>query len=143
MPGNFAQIFPAPAAPGFGDEREDEEQLMGEPIGQRLQPGVKLAYEYDSGSTTDLSLRVLEERPGSRPKPKIRLLARNVPPDIRRAICRKPSTQFCTECEDTGADGALCDACAAKHECGEELRLPVLNTPRMGVRGSTGPSVET
>jgi len=60
LPGNFAQVFPAPAAPGF----ENEEQLMGEPIGRRLQPGGKLASEYDFGSTTNLSLRVPEERLG-------------------------------------------------------------------------------
>ena len=71
-PGNLAQMFSAPAARGFEDELEDAEQLMDEPVGKRLRPGVKLEYEYDFGSTTNLSLRVLDERPGSLRKPKIR-----------------------------------------------------------------------
>lgn len=139
--GNFAQMFAAAAERAVEDEMEDEQRLMDEAVGKRLRPGVKLEYEYDFGSTTHLSLRVLDEYSSSLPKPKLRLLARNEPPDIRCASCRKPATQICTECA-CESDGALCDACAAEHECGEEMLLPVLNTPRTGVCGYTGPSVE-
>lgn len=139
--GNLAQMFAALAEHAFEDEMEDEQRLMGEAVAKRLHPGVKLDYEYDFGSTTHLSLRVLDEYSSSLPKPKIRLLARNEPPVIPCAQCGKPATQICTECDCQG-DGALCDACATEHECGEEMLLPVLNTPRTGVCGYCGPSVE-
>ena len=135
-------MFTARAACGCEDELEDEQRLMSEPSGKRLQPGLKLAYEYDFGSTTNLSLRVPDERPGSLPKPPIRLLPRNEPPDIRCTRCRKPTPQICAEGEVAGDDGAHGDACATKLECGEEMLLSVLNPPRVGVGGYTGPSVE-
>jgi hypothetical protein len=111
------------------------------PAGKRLASGVKLEYEYDFGSTTELLIRVLGERACLGPKPGIRLLARNEPPDIRCMACGKPATQICTECECQG-DGALCKACVADHDCGEEMLLPIINSPRTGVCGYCGPSVE-
>jgi hypothetical protein len=36
----------------------------------------------------------------------------------------------------------ISNPCAAKHECGEEMLLPVLNSPRAGVCGYCGPSVD-
>jgi hypothetical protein len=137
-PQGFAQMFQQFAAGGLQDEMDDEEQMMAERLGKRLQTGVKLEYEYDFGSTTALSLRVLNEYAVAAAKPKIRLLARNEPPDIACDQCRKPATKFCVECEGT----PLCDPCAAKHECGEDCLMPILNSPRAGVCGYCGPSVE-
>jgi hypothetical protein len=82
---------------------------------------------------------VLDEYSCSLPKPKIRLLARNEPPDILCAQCGKLAMQVCVECE---GGIPMCDRCAAKHECGEEMLLPILNSPRTGVCGYCGPSVE-
>jgi hypothetical protein len=138
-PQGFAQMLKEFARGGFEDELEDEQQMMGERLGKRLHPGVTLDYEYDFGSTTQLSLRVLDEYSRSLPKPKIRLLARNEPPDILCAQCGKLAMQVCVECE---GGIPMCDRCAAKHECGEEMLLPILNSPRTGVCGYCGPSVE-
>lgn len=137
-PANFAKMFEQLASGGFADGLEDEDQLMRERLGKRLQPGMKFDYEYDFGSTTNLSLRVLDDYASLQSKPKIRLLARNEPPDIPCAQCGKPATQICVGCE--GA--TLCDACAPEHECGEDMLLPLLNSPRAGVCGYCGPSVE-
>lgn len=139
--GDIASMFAALAQHSFKDEMEDEQQLMRVQVGKRFAPGVKLEYEYDFGSTTELSLRVLGEHPASGRKPRIRLLARNEPPDIRCTQCGKPATEICAECECAG-DGALCKACAAKHECGEEMLLSIVNSPRVGVCAYCGPSVE-
>lgn len=139
--GDFAAMFAALAQRSFEDEMDDDQRLMGVQLGKRLQPGMKFDYEYDFGTSTELSLRVLEERPGSLPKPTIRLLARNEPPDIRCTRCKKPATQICVDCECQG-DGALCETCAADHECGEEMLLPIVNSPRTGVCGYCGPSIE-
>jgi hypothetical protein len=32
----------------------------------------------------------------------------------------------------------LCQACAEDHECGEDMQLPVVNSPRVGVCGYAG-----
>ena len=40
-------------------------------------------------------------------------------------------------CIEEGA-GLLCSHCAKKHECGEDVQLPVVNSPRMGMCGYTG-----
>ena len=52
-------------------------------------------------------------------------------------VCGKPATQVCTECmwENTGW---LCDECASKHDTDEEMFLPVVNSPRVGMCGYTG-----
>jgi len=139
--GDIAQMFATLRQGGFGGDIEDDEELMRKPVGTRLAPGVKFDYEYDFGSTTKLSLRVVDERPSVFPKAGIHLLARNEPPEIPCKDCQKPATQICGECECQG-NGALCESCAKDHECGDEMFLPVLNTPRAGVCGYTGPSRE-
>lgn len=35
-------------------------------------------------------------------------------------------------------EGYYCKECAPKHECGEQMMLPVLNSPRTGVCGYDG-----
>jgi hypothetical protein len=61
----------------------------------------------------------------------------NEPPSIPCMSCGKIAAQVCTECLWSG-EGWLCDECAAEHECGEEMLLPVVNSPRVGVCGYTG-----
>jgi hypothetical protein len=34
--------------------------------------------------------------------------------------------------------GCRCDACAKHYACSKEMLLPLVNSPRAGVRGSTG-----
>lgn len=100
-----------------------------------LQPGMQFYHEYDFGTTTDLMLKVVSEGEGK--SKSIRILARNEPPEITCVSCGKMATQVCTECawEDKGW---LCDQCAAKHECDEDMFLPVVNSPRVGMCGYTG-----
>ena len=136
--------FPRKATrlPLWGDfeaEMAGEKRMMKEPLGKRLHPGVKLDYEYDFGSTTHLSLRVAGEYSRSTMESDFRLLARNEPPDCPCAECGKPATQVCCACE---GGTPLCDRCGKKHECGEEMLLTMVNSPRVGVCGYCGPSVE-
>ncbi|MDI6903856.1 MAG: hypothetical protein QMC77_09015, partial [Methanocellales archaeon] len=51
--------------------------------------------------------------------------------------CGKTATRVCTQCVWSG-EGWLCDECAGKHECGEDMLLPVVNSPRVGMCGYTG-----
>ncbi len=105
-------------------------------ISKVICPGMKFIHEYDFGTTTELDLRVLSERKGKLLND-VEILARNEPPEFICDLCGKPATEVCTMCvyEDKGL---LCDECAEKHECGEEMLLPVVNSPRWGVCGYVG-----
>ena len=102
-----------------------------------LKPGQTYSYEYDFGSTTELTLKVISEQEMEAQKKAIQILARNNLPLVPCDVCGEPATTTCSQCvyEDKGC---LCDACAKDHECGEEMLLPMVNSPRAGVCGYTG-----
>lgn len=115
-----------------GEFWEMETKSMGVQLGKVL--GVKdtFEYEYDFGSTTYLEGRIDSEREGAL-KEKVRILARNRIPEVACTECGKPAARFCTECE-----AFYCAPCLEDHECDEEMALPVVNSPRMGVCAYTG-----
>lgn len=122
------------------DPIEDlDEEGMEAPIGKVLRPGVRFLHEYDYGTTTELILRVISEYE-ARVKTEdeaVQLLARNEPPPLTCHVCGRPATLVCTQCIDMD-EGWLCDECASDHECGEEMLLPVVNSPRVGMCGYAG-----
>jgi len=119
-------------APAMGEE---EERGMETPLSRVVNVGTKFFYQYDFGSTTELVLKVVGFWNQGTPKGAVELLARNEPPQVICERCgTQPATQICTECGDTW----LCESCAAAHECDEGMRLPVVNSPRVGVCGYTG-----
>jgi hypothetical protein len=126
----------------WGDqpENEDDEELMAQSLGSKLQPGMVFSHEYDFGSTTKLALRVITKYSAPAVKGPIKVLARNEPPLILCSVCDKPATQLCQECGSGMTP--LCEACASQHECGEDMQVPLVNSPRSGVCGYCGPSVE-
>jgi hypothetical protein len=120
---------------------EDDDTVMDKTLGSRLLPGMGFSYQYDFGSTTHLALRVAGEHPAPAIKGEFKLLARNEPLLVPCSVCGKPATQFCHECADTDS-ADLCDGCASAHECGSDMLVPLINSPRLGVCGYCGPSVE-
>ncbi len=84
-------------------------------------------------------MKVVAERVGEAQGKSIQVLARNEAPLISCEVCGKPATEVCAQCIYEGA-GWLCEACAEEHECGEEMLLPVVNSPRVGMCGYTGPA---
>jgi hypothetical protein len=122
--------------PYFSSGSDMPGRKMNVPLANVLRPGLKCGYEYDFGSTTALRLRVVGVCGAAAGDGAIRLLARNNPPPLV-CDCGTPATEVCTECACHG-DAWLCAACAAEHACGEELLLPVVNSPRVGVCGYTG-----
>jgi hypothetical protein len=120
------------AISGFGEESTDV------PIRDVLSNKAQFEYEYDYGSTTHLDLRVVDVREGPRPERNVRLLARNEMPDFQCAGCGQPATQICPVCWE---DSMFCDECAPEHPCYEDYGglLPLVNSPRTGVCGYTGP----
>jgi hypothetical protein len=105
-----------------------------------------LEYEYDFGSSTELSIIVMGEYSVKADK-KIVLLSRNEPLEIMCSSCEKvPATQVCTTCMYE-EDAIFCDKCAKKHakKCDDfedGASLPIVNSPRMGVCGYTGGTID-
>lgn len=115
----------------------EEEIDMGERLADGLEPGIKLPYEYDFGSTTELLLTVISEFEGNLEKGKVEILARNEAPQIKCGHCEMPATIICTECIYDN-QGWLCNGCARKHRCDKDMFLPLVNSPRTGVCGYEG-----
>ena len=120
-------------------KNENDELRKSQTLKDVLSPGIELLYEYDFGSTTELSVKVLGEYEGPMKKNQpVQILARNEPPNIICDDCGEaPAAQICTECQ-WDVVGWLCHACAENHECDEEMLLPVLNSPRTGICAYTG-----
>ncbi len=99
-----------------------------------LHVGQTCSYEYDFGSTTELTVKVISQREVRSPREAIRVLARNSRPEpVPCACCGKLAQHGCSECQKN-----FCEACAKEHPCGEALLLPLVNSPREGVCGYTG-----
>ena len=102
-----------------------------------LAPGTSFRHVYDFGSSTELTIKVVSERPGPRDRDPIRIVALNQPPAFKCSYCDTTAVTICSECDCNGI-GQLCEACSANHECGSEMYLPMVNSPRAGVCGYTG-----
>jgi hypothetical protein len=102
-----------------------------------LSSGQTCSYEYDFGSTTELLVKVISGYEVEMERKAIQILARNSLPIIPCDECRAPATSLCTQCIYENK-GCLCDVCAKDHKCGEEMLLPLVNSPRAGVCGCTG-----
>ena len=128
----------------IGDTRYSVEPIdcddrdMGVKLKDVLSPGMKFHHAYDFGSTTHLTLKVVAQREREIKNRQITVLARNEPPVIPCGRCGAPATRICAECAYS-EQGWLCEKCARDHECGEDMFLPVVNSPRVGVCGYTGP----
>jgi hypothetical protein len=108
------------------------------PLGSLQAKGVAFQYEYDFGSTTALQGKVLGYREGSLGRKAVRVLARNTPLQLTCASCDAPATLVCPFCIDSGPC-LFCKAHAQDHPCAEEeVFMPTVNSPRMGVCGYTG-----
>lgn len=112
---------------------------MGRKLKDLFEPGMELFHEYDFGDTTMLRVRVLGHYEGPvNAKSPIEILARNEPPQIPCGECGGAmAAHICLECLGDGS-GMLCDACAEDHGCDEDMRLPLVNSPRTGVCAYTG-----
>ena len=132
-----------------------------------LNVGTIFEYTYDFGTSTELVLEVIDarvldregdvegsrtngqirakRRSGSKSKgriiPRVKLVARNDPLPFTCHACKKvTATNICTVCldEQSRKGASFCKACAGNHECGEDMTLPIVNSPRSGQCGYTG-----
>ncbi len=118
---------------GMDDQPMDKVKL-----GKVLEVGQQFEHEYDFGTTTELKLKVVAEREGMAVNGNpVQILAQNEAPEIKCEECGELATQVCSQCIYDGT-GWLCDDCAEDHECGEDMLLPVVNSPRVGMCAYSG-----
>jgi hypothetical protein len=115
--------------PGYGDKS------MNDSLKDILKVGSKFLHEYDFGTTTELNIKCLSERSGN--VEDIDIVAKNDLPEFR-CNCENLAKEMCTECMEEGKDFFLCKNCSKEHKCDEEMFLPIVNSPRMGMCGYTG-----
>jgi hypothetical protein len=119
---------------------------MSRKVNQVFYKDLKLKYEYDFGSSTNLQLVVMDEYLVKADE-KIVLLSRNEPLEWLCDLCQKePATQICTV-HDYDEDSMFCDKCAKKHaeKCSdfeEYASMQVVNSPRMGVCAYEGGCID-
>jgi hypothetical protein len=106
-----------------------------------LKVGQKFSYEYDFGSSTDLTLKVLSEREGvvkDEDEDSIEILARNTEPVMLCKVCGKPAKFVVGGYFDVEENAFCSKKCVKKSGEDAEMLLPVVNSPRVGVCGYTG-----
>lgn len=122
---------------GFGEE---DEQDMTVRLDDVLGKGSSFGHIYDFGTSTQLKLRVSDERQGRIGREPLRLLSRNDPPEWTCDVCGQVATQICTTCMYDNENPFYCDRHAGDHDCEDpEMLLPVVNSPRMGQCAYEGP----
>jgi hypothetical protein len=138
------------------EEEEEDEGGMQSSLEEVLKVGERFSYVYDFGSSSTLSLRVIDEREGIMPMEheaeleedeefeededvtSIFIMARNEPPALVCHICGQPATHVPSASEYTSlAETALCDVHTRTSEYPDDL-LPIVNSPRTGICGYTG-----
>jgi hypothetical protein len=129
----LSRVSKEPALWPFAPRRRERD--MDILVGRVLRPRLRFFHEYDFGTPTRLVLKVILAKEDVFPRGEVRLLARNTPPNFRCAICGAQATRICGNeiCEPT----FLCSGCPKRRD--EEDCLPIVNSPRMGVCGYTGP----
>jgi len=131
----LSQLSKDPLWSIFGRREEFDMNIEIEKV---LRPRLKFFHEYDFGTTTELVLKVVMFRKEKVKSRSIRLLARNDPPSILCDACGAQATKVCACCI-WSEKAWFCNGCAKNHDCGEEMFLPVVNSPRVGMCGYTGP----
>jgi hypothetical protein len=112
-------------------------------IDKVFRPGVELTHIYDFGTSSETLIKLVDIRQG---KPTTRhpiaLMARNHMPEAVCIECGQPATWLCMECMyEEDSPGTLCDQHAQNHphdNYGEPL--PLVNSPRTGMCGYSGPA---
>lgn len=125
---------------------QNEEISFSKKLAQVLTPGMQLEHDYDFGSTTTITVQVAGAY-ALPVKEKIVLLSRNEPLAILCSACnQRAATAICTIHLEEGT-GFYCENCAKIHakaceDFADYASMPVVNSPRMGVCGYTGGTID-
>ncbi len=118
----------------YEEELDYDEKSMNIKLKEIVSPNLKFNYEYDFGTTTELSLECIKEKSGNKG---INIVARNEPLDLKCEKCKDKAKSVCVQCIWDGK-GFFCTKCSKQHKCVEPYFLPIVNSPRMGMCGFTG-----
>jgi hypothetical protein len=124
----------------FGSFGDPSERSMHIDLGEILSKGSRFQHTYDFGTSTELKLRVVDERQGRIGSERVRLLSQNEAPVWECEVCGEDASWICTFCMYERQNPFYCELHAEDHDCDEpEMLLPVVNSPRMGMCGYSGP----
>jgi hypothetical protein len=121
-----------------------DEKPMNIMVDRLFKLGLSIPYEYDFGTTSELTIKVVDERIGQTTTDNpIALMARNKIPVVPCMQCGQPATYTCIQCMYEREDGVceLCGEHAKTHphdDYGEPM--PFVNSPRTGMCGYEGPA---
>lgn len=125
-------------------------KVLSNSLKEILESDMLFGYEYDFGSTTELAIKVLNYYNAPKQSEKVMILSRNNPPEFQCSICGEHRASWINAVDIYVEEPFWCDECADKLEEGEfdeEIDseevwlLPVTNSPRMGVCGYEGSSL--
>lgn len=111
------------------------------PLKEVLKEGMRIDYEYDFGSSTDLVIQVSGFRDGVKTEENLTILSRN---NAQEWICDHCHTNKATNICDPflwGDERLFCDECMEEQGCDLNVMLPICNSPRMGVCGYCGSEI--
>jgi hypothetical protein len=109
-------------------------------LGEILRKGSRFQHTYDFGTSTELKLRVVDERQGRIGGESVRHLSQNEAPFWECEVCGENASWICTFCMYERENPFYCELHSEDHDCDEpEMLLPVVNSPRMGMCAYTGP----
>lgn len=128
----------------FGHPFEEPQQPDQPPVSELLTEKQEFNYTYDFGSSTYLEIKVVAKETVSDFEGDIRLLARNIQVGFRCVDCDQVaehvhSWEFD---EQTGRPRLHCAKHVDEEELDEGAYLPVVNSPRIGVCGYEGGSMD-
>ena len=135
-----------PHAPDLISDDMDMDMDMDVAVATAAPPGTRFHHEYDFGTTTRLKLRSAAEIAvptefavdNAEGAGGICLLARNDAPEVLCDLCGSPATYLQQILNDFGIMSAgVCDVYASRLD--EDELLPIINSPRSGLCGYTGP----
>jgi hypothetical protein len=125
--------------PGGPFDDPNEHSMKAE-LGEVLSKGSHFRHVYDFGTSTELKLRVVDEREGRLGREPLRLLSLNEAPVWECEVCGEDADWICTFCMYERGNPFYCELHAEDHDCEEsEMLLPVVNSPRMGMCGYGAP----
>lgn len=130
----FYESYPSDI--GFGKPKS-----MNYKISRVLEKDMSFSYEYDFGTTTTLDLKVIDVAvppivPSTSRSAQVKSLAIHDPVKFVCDNCGAEATKICSYCGLYDFGGLACDTCIKTHKCcvsdGEEIALPVVQSPRTG-----------
>jgi hypothetical protein len=116
---------------------------MSNKVNQVFQPGIAVTHIYDYGTSSETLVKVMDVRQGkATTNQPIALMARNKMPEFQCMECDKTAEWLCSECViEEDESGLLCDEHAETHPHENYGgRLPLVNSPRVGMCGYEGPA---